>query len=211
MTILRTPRLLLIPATPESLRAELASPAALGEVLAVEVPASWPPELYDADAMRWTLDFLLAHPDDRLWSLYYLAEPRGRDGERPHLLGLAGYKGAPDEQGVVEIGYGVVPECRRRGYASEAVRALVARAFGDGRVRTVIAHTLPELAASIGVLRATGFTLEGPGNDPHEPTAIRFRLTRDDYGRDPESVARAASPDRHAGGGAPNDPRPPVT
>ena len=48
MTILRTPRLLLIAATPESLRAELVAPAALGDVLGVEVPPSWPPELYDA-------------------------------------------------------------------------------------------------------------------------------------------------------------------
>ena len=192
MTILRTPRLLLIPATPESLRAELASPGALGDVLGVEVPPSWPPELYDTDAMRWTLGFLLAHPDDRLWSLYYLAESPGREGERPHLVGLGGYKGAPDAHGLVEIGYGVVPECRRRGYASEAVRALLARAFADGQVRAVIAHTLPELAASIGVLRATGFTLDGPGTDPHEPTAIRFRLTRDEYDRSSESVARPA-------------------
>ena len=211
MTILRTPRLLLIPATPESLRAELVAPGALGDVLGVEVPTSWPPELYDTDAMRWTLGFLLAHPDHRLWSVYYLAESPGREGERPRLVGLAGYKGAPDEHGLVEIGYGVVPECRRRGYASEAVQALLARAFADGQVRAVIAHTLPELTASIGVLRAAGFTLEGPGDDPHEPTAIRFRLTRDAYDRSPGRVARPASPDRHADGGAPNDPRQPAT
>lgn len=207
MTTLRTPRLLLIPATPESLRAELAAPGALGEVLGVEVPASWPPELYDADAVRWTLGFLLAHPNDRRWSLYYVAESPGREGERPHLVGLAGYKGPPDEHGLVEIGYGVVPECRRRGYASEAVRALLATAFADRQVRAVIAHTLPELAASIGVLRATGFTLEGAGSDPHEPTAIRFRLTRDDYDRGVGSAGHPASSGRYAGGGAPNDRR----
>jgi RimJ/RimL family protein N-acetyltransferase len=181
MTVLRTRRLLLIPATPESLRAELVAPSALGDVLDVDVPPSWPPELYDADAVRWTLAFLLEHPEDRLWSLYYVAEQVDAANPRPRLVGLCGYKGAPDVSGLVEIGYGVVPECRRRGYASEAVRALLATAFADPRVQAVIAHTLPELAPSIGVLRATGFTFEGPGNDPHEPTAIRFRLARRGY------------------------------
>lgn len=183
MTILRTPRLLLVPATPEALRAELVAPSALGDVLDIEVPASWPPELYDADAVRWTLGFLIDHPEERLWSLYYVAESTERSGDRPRLVGLAGYKGAPDEHGLVEIGYGIVPECRRRGYASEAVRALLASAFADARVRAVIAHTLPELAPSIGVLRSTGFAFDGQGNDPHEPTAIRFRLARSDYER----------------------------
>jgi ribosomal-protein-alanine N-acetyltransferase len=181
MSILRTARLLLIPATPESLRAELVAPAALGEVLGVDVPASWPPELYDAEAVRWTLAFLLASPEQQPWSLFYLAASPARADARPELVGVVGYKGAPDEKGNVELGYGVLPEYRRRGFASEAVRGLLANAFADERVQSVIAHTLPELSASIGVLRATGFTLEGAGDDPHEPTAIRFRLTRREY------------------------------
>jgi RimJ/RimL family protein N-acetyltransferase len=157
------------------------APGALGDVLDVEVPASWPPELYDADAVRWTLAFLLAHPEERHWSLYYVALAPAGSQARPQLVGLCGYKGGPDAAGVVEIGYGIVPECRQRGFASEAVRALLAGAFADPRVQAVVAHTLPELAPSIGVLRATGFTFEGAGNDPHEPSAIRFRVRRADH------------------------------
>ena len=179
---LRTPRLVLIQATTEVLQAELSSPEALGIALGVDVPASWPPELYDADAVRWTLGWLAEHGDEAGWSLYYVATIGAAGGNpRSELVGIAGYKGAPDAAGVVEIGYGIIPEQRRRGFASEAVYALLARAFADPRVATVIAHTLPGLDASIGVLRGTGFTLDGPGNDPHEPTAIRFVLPRDRY------------------------------
>ena len=181
MNVLRTPRLLLIGGTAEALTAELDSARALGELLAADVPKSWPPELYDAGAIRWMLSWLEAHPDEATWSLYYVAErPRSHQG-RPLLVGIAGYKGAPDASGVVEIGYGIVPEQRRRGFASEAVRGLLGRAFDDSRVHAVIAHTLPELAPSIGVLRRTGFVFDGPGNDPQEPTAIRFVLTRARY------------------------------
>ena len=189
MHVLRTPRLLLIGGTAESLNAELISRDALGAILDAEVPDSWPPELYDADAVRWTLSWLETHPDQSLWSLYYVAESPAASGGRPKLVGIAGYKGSPDESGIVEIGYGIVPERRRHGFASEAVRALLARAFSEPRVTAVIAHTLPELTPSIGVLQTTGFAFEGPGNDPHEPTAIRFALPRSRY----EEVTASAS------------------
>lgn len=181
MHALRTPRLLLIPATVAALNAELASRDALGKALEVHVPDSWPPELYDADAVRWTIDWLAEHPEHRDWTLYYVAESPTMPEARPRLVGVCGFKGGPDADGVVEVGYGVIPEERRRGFASEAVRGLLARAFHDARVSMVIAHTLPELAPSIGVLQSTGFSFEGRGNDPQEPTAIRYALPRTRY------------------------------
>ena len=143
MTILRTARLVLVPATAGLLEAELTSRLALGLALGAEVPESWPPELYDADAVRWTIDWLASHPGDGAWSLYYVLESRSASGNRSRLVGIAGYKGAPDGNGAVEIGYGVVVESRRRGYATEAVRELLAHAFADERVRTVIAQRCP--------------------------------------------------------------------
>ena len=195
MPALHTPRLTLFPATMEVLEAELASPEALGRTLGVDVPSSWPPELYDADAVRWAIGWLADHHDDAGWCLYYMAaKPTGTASGRPLLVGVAGYKGAPDVSGVVEIGYGVVPECRRRGFASEAVRALLDRAFAAPHVTAVIAQTLPGLDASIGVLRGTGFAFDGPGNDPHEPTAIRFVLSRDRYDAPADVRAVGAPP-----------------
>jgi RimJ/RimL family protein N-acetyltransferase len=193
MNVLRTPRLLLIGGTAESLNAELISREALGAVIAAEVPDSWPPELYDADAVRWMLSWLETNPEQSSWSLYYLAEAPTGSGDRPKLVGIAGYKGAPDDSGIVEIGYGIVSERRRNGFASEAVHALLARAFSEMRVTAVIAHTLPELTPSIRVLHTTGFVFEGLGNDPHEPTAIRFGLTRSRYEELTASGSRGAA------------------
>ena len=195
MSALRTPRLLLIPGTLESLEAELVSRQALGDALGVDVPDSWPPELYDEPAIRWTIGWLASHPDERSWTLYYIAVAPMQSAERPRLVGIAGYKGAPDSTGVVEVGYGVVPEERRKGYAREALRGLVARAFADQRVSRVIAQTLPELMPSIGVLQTAGFQFDGPGSDPDEPTAIRFVLTREAYAASGASPAARGVPD----------------
>jgi hypothetical protein len=58
----------------------------------------------------------------------------------------------------------------------------------------VIAHILPELVASIGVLRSTGFSFDGPGNDPHEPAAIRYVLPRERYEQLHPDHSRSGSP-----------------
>jgi [ribosomal protein S5]-alanine N-acetyltransferase len=177
---LRTPRLLLIPATPATLTAELASTAALAESLGVDVPSSWPPEYYDDDAIRWTLNVLESGRCPPDWCMYYFTEP-ARPPERGRLVGIGGYKGAPNVDGAVEIGYSIVPESRRRGYAREAVDGLIGWAFHDPRVRRVIAHTLPGLAPSIGVLDSAGFAYVGPEAEGDEAEAILYALTREVY------------------------------
>jgi ribosomal-protein-alanine N-acetyltransferase len=175
---IRTERMELLPATPESLSAAVRGSEALATALDALVPRSWPPEYLDAPALEFTRDRLTEHPDHAGWWMYFVLLPR-ENGHRV-LIGSSGYKGPPAEDGTVEIGYGIVAEHQRRGYASEAARALVRHAFGVPAVRRVIAETLPELAPSIGVLRKCGFELIGEGS---EPGVIRFELTRAAYER----------------------------
>lgn len=162
-----TPRLELIPADVDALRAELAGPRALGLILRRIVPDTWPPELYDRDAILYSLRRLTDDPSEADWGFYYFAQRReiAADGV---LVGAGGFKGAPD-QGVVEIGYSILAEQRRCGYASEAVEGLVAFAFSVARAERVIAHTLRSLTASIRVLERTGFVCVGAGQDAGAP------------------------------------------
>ena len=57
--------------------------------------------------------------------------------EDGHAIGGVGFHGVPDDQGQVTIGYGLIPAMRGKGYASEALRALleIARAAGVASVR----------------------------------------------------------------------------
>lgn len=83
------------------------------------------------------------------------------DRESETVIGSAGFKGPPDADGMVEIGYGIVPGFRGRGYATEVAAALVAFATESGGVRTVRAHTLPSNRASMRVLEKCGFRSVG--------------------------------------------------
>ena len=170
--MIRTERLVLIAVTPALLRADLTGRGALAEALEVDVPPSWPPDLFDEGAVRWALDRLERDPASEGWWTYYVTRA-GADGEPETLVGVGGYKGPPGEAGTVEIGYAVLPEFRRRGYATEAARGLVLHAFTHPRVHRVTAETLPELTPSIGVLEKCGFTYDGPGS---EDGVIRYAL-----------------------------------
>jgi ribosomal-protein-alanine N-acetyltransferase len=119
----------------------------------------------------------------------FLAYLRGLDHSNPWLpgfgvvhresssvIGSAGFKGAPDGDGMVEVGYGIVPAYEGRGYATEVAKMLVAWAFASGDVRVVRAHTLPTANASTRVLTKCGFDFEGEVMDPDDGKVWRWEL-----------------------------------
>jgi RimJ/RimL family protein N-acetyltransferase len=173
---IETERLELLPATAELIGAALRGERDLGEALRAAVPPTWPPEYVDRDALEVTLKRLEEGPRQEGWWMYFVVLRDGGPGRV--LIGSAGYKGPPSADGTVEVGYGVVHDRRRQGFASEAVRGLLRRAFALPEVRIVIGETLPELVPSIGVMQKCGFRLIGAGS---EPGVIRFELTRDEY------------------------------
>jgi len=89
-------------------------------------------------------------------------------------VGSIGFFGAPVD-GEAEVGYGLVPEARGQGYATEALRALLAESDRLGvRVR---ASVRPENAPSIRVLAACGFT-ELRGSDDEGQLVMARPLPR---------------------------------
>jgi [ribosomal protein S5]-alanine N-acetyltransferase len=90
-------------------------------------------------------------------------------------IGFVGYKGSPDEQGVVEIGYGIDAQYRGKGYMTEAVKALVSWAFTHTECQAIIAPGV--LQTNIGsqhVLEKSGFQKVSSGAN-----TIDYKLERD--------------------------------
>jgi len=173
----------MIPGAEEHFVAELESRDAFAAALGMHVPDEWPPQFYDADAIRWTLGYVRENPDHGGWSFYYLTLPAGVD-QPATVIGAAGFKGPPNADGEVELGYGLVPSYQRRGYATEAVRGMATFAFAHPRVTTVVGQTIQTLVGSIGVLEKAGFLFDGEGNDPHAPEGepvLRYVLSRRRY------------------------------
>ena len=174
ITTITTPRLELMPTTLDQVQAELRAPEELGWLLTADVPESWPPELYDKAAAEYTLARLGEGSEQAGWWLHYIVLKSTRSRRRT-LVGSCGFKGPPTADGTVEIGYSVLPDFRRQGYATEAAQGLISHAFAHPEVALVIAETLPDLLPSLGVLRKIGFGYVGEGS---EPGVVRYELRR---------------------------------
>jgi len=162
---LQTPRLELVSATAALLKVELENPQALKAEIGAEIAPSWPPPLYERSAMESNLMQLQRDPALCGWLVWFWLK-RPQNGERfPTLMGMGGFKGKPNELGTVELGYSIVPAFQKRGFGTEAVNALTKWALEDTRVSRVVGETLPELPASIRVLKKCGFEFVGNGSD----------------------------------------------
>ncbi len=159
---IETTRLILIPTTLEHLEVELNAPEQFGELLGAVAPASWPPGLYDRDAMQFFHVKLTEGGDAAVgWYGWYAIQKAV--GNRPSVLvACGGYFGPPTADGLVEIGYSVAPEFRRRGFATELIAALVERAVQWIGVRRIAAETGADNIASRRCLKSAAFTSPAP-------------------------------------------------
>lgn len=157
-------RVRLVPCPPP-VRALVADPSALAAHLGVSVPDGWPtfPEAFDP-----------AFPFDPDWPGVLFV-----DDEAASLVGNGGFAGPPTAGGEVEIGYEVAPAFQGRGYATEALRLLLGRAFADASVVRVVAHTLAEENASNAVLKKAGFTFAGEVASDEVGSVWRWEKARD--------------------------------
>lgn len=101
--------------------------------------------------IRNYLEALAGDPTLLKWG-HWLAIQKA-DGQ---VIGDAGFKGKPNAEKEVEIGYGLLERYWNKGFATETVEALIHWAFGTGEVKKVLAETEPDNAGSIRVLEKAG-------------------------------------------------------
>jgi [ribosomal protein S5]-alanine N-acetyltransferase len=117
--LLRTRRLQLRSATPELAAADLNNRFEFSRLLQADVPQDWPPPLNDDNSKAFTLRYLEENPDAAGWAAWYFLLP-GKADEKAQSMGIGGFKGKPSSQGVVEVGYSIMPDYQRLGFGSEA-------------------------------------------------------------------------------------------
>ncbi len=106
-------------------------------------------------AYQEMLDGYLAHPKQGEWYAIWLVTRH--DGVQ---VGDLSFKGL-NEDGSVEIGYGIKDEFQGQGYATKAVRAAVDWALNQDGVLCVEAEAEPDNKVSQRVLAKCGFVLNG--------------------------------------------------
>ncbi len=174
-SLLHTPRLALFPLTAAQLRLVLLDVNLLAEDIGLPIVAELitPPvrravtmklgKMVDAPAADWP------------WHTYWLIIVE-QDGVSTGA-GMVGFKGVPDGEGSVEIGYGIDPAFRGQGYMTEAVRAIIDWAFQqDGCLRVTACSVLKTNPASSTVLVKVGMTLCGENE-----MTFSYQICREDW------------------------------
>jgi RimJ/RimL family protein N-acetyltransferase len=147
--VITTERLELVLLEPRVLRLiEAGTVAEVESVLGVEAPGEWAQTI----PARERLAQVVADPLELPWLVRAMVSRATQS-----VVGSVGFHGPPDSQGRVEIGYDVLPEQRRRGYAREALLGLVGWAFATGEVRTCVASIAPQNTASRALVGSLAF------------------------------------------------------
>ena len=73
------------------------------------------------------------------------------------IIGDVGFKGYNCQEENIDIGYGIIQEERRNGYAEEAASALIKWAFSNENIKEITARCLIENVSSIQLLKKIKF------------------------------------------------------
>jgi [ribosomal protein S5]-alanine N-acetyltransferase len=175
-------RLDLVAMTPAFLEAALSGDARSAErILGLAVPPVWY-EKRGLMAMR--LDQLRQAPSLQPWLVRAIVlRGRGDPGCLPVMIGHIGFHTGPDPEYLrvlaphaVELGYSIFPPYRRRGYAREAVQALMDWARREHGVSRFVVSISPQNAPSLALARDFGFQRIGSHLDEVDGPEDIFEL-----------------------------------
>jgi ribosomal-protein-alanine N-acetyltransferase len=154
-----TERLILIPYTIDLCRNILNNDYRDLEVLNLKQGKSWP----DADVLD-TLPRIINN-------LNKVEYPTGYESwmiikkDTSEVIGDLGFKGFNNEEENLDLGYGIIKEERRKGYAVEAVSEIIKWAFSNKIVKEITANCLTENMSSINLLNKFNFGQVKTEND----------------------------------------------
>lgn len=189
MHIVRTPRLQLTALPTQLLEALVDARPEADSLVDFEIPPWWPDD-EDRPVLEMRLRQLRTRPEIEPWLL------RAAVDEDGVMVGHVGFHyppapvaealattftglREPAQGGVSEIGYTIFEPFRGRGYATEAVRALVDWGFKEMGLGAALACTAPSNAPSRKVLERVGGWREiGHAIDPIDGEEIVFRRDR---------------------------------
>jgi [ribosomal protein S5]-alanine N-acetyltransferase len=163
---LRTDRLRLVPLDADGMRLLVDEWPALQRRLGLTPSATWMTDRDTLEAARRHRQEMRRDPGTWLWWTFWQVILTS-----DHVsIGLVDFKGPPGPDGGVAVGCAVAPPYRGRGYATEAVRALLARALREPAVRYILAETDLTNVRAHRLLQTLGFRQgeRGPaGPTPH--------------------------------------------
>lgn len=139
-------------------------------ILDARIADHWPDE-EDRWLLRLRSEQIQQQPDSALWLVRAIVR---RADHR--MLGHIGFHGPPDK-GMLEIGYTILEEHRRMGFASEAVRGLFEWAHTRHGIERFRASVAPDNYPSLELIKKFGFVEVGVQWDERDGQELVFEAS----------------------------------
>jgi RimJ/RimL family protein N-acetyltransferase len=157
--------------SPAAIAALAAGDLATAQALSPVPLSPWMVSESSVHTWRYRARQAVEQPEDLPWITGVLW-----DDEEQAAVGQSGFHAAPDADGMVEVGYGVDPAYRRRGYARAALELAIERARAEPSVRTLRATISPDNEASLGLIRQYPFVQNGEQWDEEDGLELIFEM-----------------------------------
>jgi len=130
----------------------------------------------DSGPLAWRVPQVKVDPKLNKWFVRFIVLKESRE-----IIGSTSFHGAPDSEGMIEIGLGIEPAFQGQGFAKEALLSMWRWAVSFPEVRTLRYTVSPDNLPSIAVIKYFGFNFKGQQMDDidgpediYEISAVEF-------------------------------------
>lgn len=158
MPFLETERLKIITFTVDMMEAILKGNREIEKLTPYRAAPEYPLEVYKR-LFEYKIERFRRFPNENDWEGIIIHK---KDNT---IMGDMGFKGGPNAEGIIDIGYSIVPSYQGAGYATEMGKAMVKWGLSQTHVKKVVATCYPDNFASIRVLEKIGFHITQKSDD----------------------------------------------
>lgn len=97
------------------------------------------------------------------------------------IVGSAGFHDFPDEKGMIEIGFGIVPEMQKQGFGKELLLGMWNLICKRADVKVLRYTVAPDNAPSMHIINKLGFDKVGEQIDPEDGLELIFEMPVSDF------------------------------
>jgi RimJ/RimL family protein N-acetyltransferase len=97
------------------------------------------------------------------------------------IIGSAGFHDFPDEKGMIEIGFGIVPEKQNQGFGTELLIGMWKMICLRPDVENLRYTVSPENKSSVHIIKRMGFEKVGEQMDPEDGLELIYEKTSKEF------------------------------
>jgi [ribosomal protein S5]-alanine N-acetyltransferase len=130
----------------------------------------------ESGPLRWRVPQVKANPELNKWFVRFIVLKKTNE-----IIGSTSFHGAPNEDGMIEIGLGIAENFRNQGFGTEAIEAMWKWVIDQPGVKTlrytVSATNLP----SISIIKKFGFSHMGQQIDEEDGPEEIYEMSASDF------------------------------